>query len=387
MALREPLLSASEAHTSTSEWADDADTEGYDSIASAEEQEERRERERNEKAIEQLLLDDTSALRLRRRVLPATSRLRSLTAPMHTLEDTLLHTSASIGKEEAEKKKNSLRPPSSSFSLSSAALSADRPPPFKPHTDAYDGTADDGSEGALVELRRREQRRWGVRWRLALTPLVLFASMALFLATGPGTQGTAAALLFRNSFLRLVAGLGQVMACVWAFAFVLALLRNAPRLRLEDVLPQRTLQADAKLTKLAFQASVVYCVGVVVYVGLNWRPQDNNKDHYHAAIPPAVVQLLFFLVVLAALVLPGLAAWQQRRAFLILLLQCVSCIVGYSPLARIDFEHVLLTDILTSTSTALYDLVFAGCHFADQNFREHSVWQDSKVTRAGSRGV
>jgi hypothetical protein len=213
------------------------------------------------------------------------------------------------------------------------------------------------------------------------------ASLALFLATGPGTQGTAAALLFRNSFLRLVAGLGQVLACVWAFAFVLALLRNAPRLRLEDVLPQRTLQADAELTKLAFQASVVYSVGVVVYVGLNWRPQDNNKDHYHAAIPPAVVQLLFFLVVLAALVLPGLAAWQQRRAFLILLLQCASCIVGYSPLARIDFEHVLLTDILTSTSTAVYDLVFAGCHFADGNFRDHSLWQDSKVIRDSTLGV
>lgn len=215
-------------------------------------------------------------------------------------------------------------------------------------------------------------------WQLLGTPLLIFGALTLFLVTGPGSASTVQALLFRNPALRIFGGVVQVLLAIWAFGLVLAMLRQAPRLRVREVLPLAA-GDDRIVANVALQGSAVFAAMMAAYVGIYWQPLSADDDVYRVPVAPAVGQLFVYMVPLLALMLPGLAGWPRRRVFLRLVAKCLACVVGFSPAATVRFQHVLVTDIFTSMDTALYDIVFASCHFAHADFGSRTVIEDTEV--------
>lgn len=73
--------------------------------------------------------------------------------------------------------------------------------------------------------------------------------------------------------------------------------------------------------------------------------------------------------------MPGLPLWAQRKGLLLSLAQCFKSLSGLLAWLRssVHFHHILITDILTSATLLLWELLYAVCHFSTTDWSYRTV--------------
>jgi hypothetical protein len=128
------------------------------------------------------------------------------------------------------------------------------------------------------------------------------------------------------------------------------------------------------------ELSVIHAGCVLIYIGIFWHLSSTNDDGYSVPFSPLWLQFGTFVLPLALTLTPYMTGWQLRRQFWQLFGECISCVVGWSPLVELQFRHILLTDVMTSAMPLVSGVSYSICHFATSSWLTTRIDQATNVS-------
>ena len=208
--------------------------------------------------------------------------------------------------------------------------------------------------------------------------------------------------VYSNPALIVFTSVAEVVALIWVVAMALSVLHRSKHIHTALIFPgldhgeQRApmckrwlaclhhvacLHAvDGTVARIALELSVAHAACVLVYIATFWHLSSTNDDSYSVPFSPLWLQFVGFVLPLGLTVTPFMSGWPLRQQFWRLFGECASCVVGWSPLAEVQFRHVLLTDVMTSAMPLVSSVSYSICHLASSSWLSTRIDQATNVS-------